>query len=207
MPEALNSNSLFSEWVAAAAELENRRAAVSKTFHAAVIALVRENKGKSGDDVVKLYSEVVNRVLNEHFGDTDIEKHLESWAQLVSDYKSLLKLDPVAVLDCNGWGQVKTKRAEIRKAMKEKASGEHSDDTKTPGDNDSGKAESEKRGEPKTATLPESVAAKIRELEKALALMSEGQALAFAEKSVELAMGRLSNTNKKAMVAGPTVTK
>lgn len=112
--------------------VEKTKRGLSKQFHSAVIDLLNENPGKTGEEIVELFLSTLTEVENtlrselvEAFGpDAEVKSEVPSWAQYKSDYKRALELvDRSDLMKCGGVADVKAKLGEVRKAMKEKEEG------------------------------------------------------------------------------------
>lgn len=127
--------------------VEQTKRGLGKQFHSAVIDLLNENPGSTGEEIVKLFLETLTEVENtlrselvEAFGpDAEVKEFMPSWVQYKSDYKRALELvDRRDLIKCGGVADVKKKLNEVREAMKEKESG--AGNTDEPAENGGGKA-------------------------------------------------------------------
>src|SRR6056297_353754 len=119
-------------------ELEKTKRGLGAMFHSAVIDLLNENPGLTGDELAAVFVETMTEVENtlrselvEAFGeDFDIRAEMPSWTQYKSDYKvALTKVHRSDLMKCKGIADVKKKLGEVRAALKEKAAGANTDET------------------------------------------------------------------------------
>lgn len=129
MAVKVSSVDTFKQAMLGCIELEKTKRGLGKLFHAAVIDLLNENPGLTGEELSALFLETMTEVENtlrselvEAFGeDFDLKEAMPSWTQYKSDYKqAMLKVDRRDLIKCGGVADVKKKLNEVRKALKEK---------------------------------------------------------------------------------------
>lgn len=189
----------FSSAYHAAIAVEKSKRGLGNMFHEAVIMLLNENPGTTGDELVELFRETLTEVENTLMGDLKAEfgeeaepKDLSSWTQYKSNYKKALEIcDRRDIMKCSGPGQLNVLLNDVRKALKEKAEGDD------PADNGGGKAGDGNSGIDK---LPGDVQATLREALKVLSGLPEDAAAEVAENFRNAAaakMRRLGLAKKK----------
>lgn len=203
MAVKVSSVDTFKQAMLGCIELEKTKRGLGKMFHAAVIDLLNENPGLTGEELSTLFLETMTEVENtlrselvEAFGeDFDLKEAMPSWTQYKSDYKqAMLKVDRRDLIKCGGVADVKKKLNEVRKALKEKEEAGLSDGA--PED----KVTDNKSGNPGLDQLPGEVQATLREALKVLSGLPEDAAAEVAENFKNAAaakMRRLGLANKK----------
>lgn len=184
--------------------VEQTKRGLGKQFHSAVIDLLNENPGMTGEEVVKLFLETLTEVENTlrselvaAFGpDAEVKEFMPSWVQYKSDYKRAIELvDRRDLMKCGGIADVKKKLGEVRDAMKEKESGgTNSNDS---GENDGGKSES---GGLDLSKIPEGARKFVTDALRTLSELDESDAteVAVGFKTAAVArMKRMGNAKKK----------
>ena len=187
--------------------VETTKRGLSKQFHAAVIDLLNENPGMTGEEASKLFLETLTTVENTlrselvaAFGDdAEVRTEMPSWTQYKSDYKRALEMVHRSdLMKCSGVADVKAKLTEVRNAMKEKT---EAGSDGNPADNDGGKA-----GDvAKTGVghrLPESIQSLVDEYVTALSSLNDHDALEVATRSRDAAMAKMRLSKKKGAAMG-----
>ena len=187
-------------------ELEKTKRGLGAMFHTAVVDLLNENPGMTGDELSVVFVDTMTEVENtlrselvEAFGeDFELRAAMPSWSQYKSDYKTALtKVHRSDLIKCKGVADVKKKLGEVRAALKEKADGGASNDS--PADNGgSDDATSGKAVDvPGVTKLPESVKRVMQSALEAMSRMDEATALEVAEAFKKSAWANARNSNPK----------
>lgn len=190
--------------------VEKSKRGLGKQFHSAVIDLLNENPGMTGEEVVKLFLETLTEVENtlrgelvEAFGpDAEVKEFMPSWVQYKSDYKRALELvDRRDLMKCGGVADVKKKLNEVREAMKEKES--ESGSTGESAENGGGKADT---GGLDLSKIPESARKFISDALITMSKLTDDDATEVAVGFKTAAVARLKNmANAKKKFAGAGV--
>ena len=193
--------------------LEKTKGGLGKTFHEAVIMLLNENPNATPEELVKLFRETITEVentrmaeLKEAFGEDATPDMLGDWKQCKSDYKRALELvDRRDLLRCNGWYQVRTKKAEVLKALKERESAGLADGS-NPVDNGAGNSAGGKAGDNLGFDkLPGEVQSTLREALQFLTKLDSDSAAEVAENFKNAAAARMRRLGKAKKKIGAAV--
>lgn len=196
-------------------ELEKTKRGLGKMFHSAVVDLLNENPGSTGEELAEVFLSTMTEVENtlrselvEAFGeDFELKEAMPSWTQYKSDYKqALLKVDRRDLIKCGGVADVKKALGEVRKAMKEKAEGGASTDSNPADNGGSDKAAGGKADDKFHVSglsgIPASARESVAEALKALAQLDDATAAEVALHFKNAAWGRARAAMKKLNASG-----
>ena len=206
MADKVSALSTFKTAFVGLISVESTKRGLSKQFHSAVIDLLNENPGMTGEEASKLFLETLTTVENTlrselvaAFGDdAEVRTEMPSWTQYKSDYKRALEMVHRSdLMKCGGVADVKAKLTEVRNAMKEKT--EAGSDGGNPADNGGGKAGG-KHSNPTIQSL-------VDEYVNALSSLNDADALEVATRSRDAAMAKMRLSKKKGAAMGTTTNK
>lgn len=199
-------------------ELEKTKRGLGAMFHSAVIDLLNENPGMTGDELSVVFVDTMTEVENtlrselvEAFGeDFDLREAMPSWTQYKSDYKvALTKVHRSDLIKCKGVRDVKKAKDAVNAAMKEKADGTSNTDSPADNGGTDNAAGGKAVDQPGADKLPPKVRSVMQSALEAMSRMDEATALEVAESFKKSAWARARNANPKlaAVTSGGTDKK